>query len=124
MDVLANAGVISRKTLLRDFFYFSSWENFTLSLPCQIARRSLKEKKSVSPREQPFQLMRAFIEEPEISKLDKYGLYPTFELVGKGHIWKMRTKDTRSFGWFAGINKFVAVCGGMLICLKTNTKNR
>lgn len=112
LDVLVNAQVVNKKSALRDFFYFRSWELFAKSLPEQIARQSLKEKKSVSPREQPFQLMRAFVEEPEISKLDRYGLYPIFKLSDKSHVWEMRTKDTRSFGWFSDTNKFVAVCGG------------
>lgn len=111
---------------LRVFYKYYSWDNFYEKLPENKKRTSLKEKKSISPKEQLNNLIKCFLEDSNYMNVEEIGMYPSFKLITPEDklVWEIRTKDTRTFGWFSGINKFVAVCGGPVSIFKDGNKSK
>jgi len=111
---------------LRVFYKYYSWNNFYKTLPGNKKRNSLKDKKSVSPKEQLDNLINCFLEDSSYMNVEEIGMYPSFKLMNPKDrlVWEIRTKDTRTFGWFSDINKFVAVCGGHVSIFKEENKSK
>lgn len=120
IDLLVNLRAFSSMKDKREFIFLKSWTDFIDKIPEEKTKKTFREAKSVPAREQPMQLARAFIDEVKISSLELVGTYPIFKIIRPdgGYVWEMRTKLTRTIGWFAGENKFVAICGGLISVFK------
>jgi len=120
IDILVSVNYLKSIKNLREFISFSTWEEFIDNIPEEENKKTFKAAKSISAKEQPRQLARAFTDEMKISSLETVGTYPIFKIIlpDGGYVWEMRTKLTRTIGWFVGENKFVAVCGGLVSLFK------
>lgn len=125
VDFLVGVGILKSIKNKREFINFSTWDDFIDNLPEEKPKKTFKQAKPVPAKEQPMQLARAFIDEDKISSLELVGTYPIFKVIRPdgGYVWEMRTKLTRTIGWFAGQNKFVAVCGGLITLFKDQHDN-
>jgi hypothetical protein len=107
----------------RTFYYTAEWSQFVMGLPGTLPR-NLLQRRSVPKRAQILGLAADFCADKTLNGLERMGMRPPFERMDPEHafVWEMKTGDTRTFGWFAVPNVFVAVGGIETNALKVNGK--
>ncbi len=122
---LRTEGVLQSWTLAgaeepgRCFYYATEWEAFFNALPTMIVTRP-PQRRRLGMREQVARFASVFVANESRGRLELAGMVPPFRRLGprRLRLWEMRTSDTRSFGWFAARDVFVAVCGERTARLK------
>ncbi|MFT8366628.1 MAG: hypothetical protein ABF812_14055 [Gluconobacter cerinus] len=108
-----------KKADARDFFYTRQWSHHINLLPSDM-RSDDQRDRSTPLQQQPLLLARRFVAKESLETLEIMGMYPVFDPMRPEGccVWEMRTKDTRTFGWFKCKNAFVAVCAGPIWLFK------
>lgn len=99
--------------------YTVEWEAFFNALPAMKVIRP-PQRSRLAMREQVARFANAFVANAGRARLELAGMERPFRRLGRRRLrlWEMRTSDTRSFGWFAATDVFVAVCGERTARLK------
>lgn len=109
----------------RVLYFAEEWKSFFNDLPSEI-RTFPPQRRKLTMRGQVMGLANAFVRGDSRAALGVAGMEPPFKPMRprRSRVWEMRTGDTRSFGWFARSDIFVAVLGRQARVLKDSDTGR